>query len=167
MINEREIRKQLEAKQKELLEIQHQYDAMKYSRQIRMFSDHIVKSEALINIIRTDKLNGDDVAILADKVLIHMNAIYSKYRNEIIENQAKRQKKNEAKRSRRSMQKALIKEDNPPKTSQTMHLDQNKNPMPAPADQVVDAKVVADPADPVKVKQNANDNNKNKQNRTY
>ena len=167
MINEREIRKQLEAKQKELLEIQHQYDAMKYSRQIRMFSDHIVKSEALINIIRTDKLNGDDVAILADKVLIHMNAIYSKYRNEILENQAKRLKKNEAKRSRRSRQKALIKEVKPPKTSQTMHLDQHKNPMPAPVDQVVDTKVVADPADPVKVNQNDNEKKNIIQNRTY
>ena len=167
MINEREIRKQLEAKQKELMEIQQQYDAMKYSRQMQAVSDRIIKSEALINIIRSDKLNGDDVARFADKILLHLNAIYGKYRNEILENQAKRLKKNEAKRSRRSMQKALIKEDNPPKTSQTMHLDQNKNPMPAPADQVVDAKVVADPADPVKVTQNANDNNKNKQNRTY
>ena len=166
MINEREIRKQLEAKQKELMEIQHQYDAMKYSRQIRMFSDRIIKSEALINIIRSDKLNGDDVAILADKIIIHLNAIYSKYRNEILENQTKRLKKNEAKRSRRSRQKTQIKENNPPE--QTLNeLQQAKNNMPAPADQVVDAKVVADPADPVKVTQNANDNNKNKQNRTY
>lgn len=167
MINERDIRKQLEAKQKELMEIQHQYDAMKYSRQMQAVSDRIVKSEALINIIRTDKLNGDDVARFADKILLHLNAIYGKYRNEILENQTKRLKKNEAKRSRRSRQKALIKEVKPPKTPQTMHLDQHKNPMPAPADQVVDAKVVADPADPVMVKQNDNEKNSIKQNRTY
>ena len=166
MINEREIRKQLEAKQKELLEIQKQYDAMKYSRQIRVFADCIVKSEALINIIRTDKLNGDDVAILADKIIIHLNAIYSKYRNEILENQTKRLKKNEAKRSRRSRQKALIKEDKPPELT-LKKTEKITNNMPAPANQVVDAKVVADPADPVMVKQNDNEKNSIKQNRTY
>jgi hypothetical protein len=166
MINEREIRKQLEAKQKELMEIQQQYDAMKYSRQMQAVSDRIVKSEALINIIRTDKLNGDDVARFADKILLHLNAIYGKYRNEILENQAKRLKKNEAKRSRRSRQKTKIKENNPPE-QKLNELQQAENYMPAPADQVVDAKVVADPADPVMVKQNDNEKNSIKQNRTY
>ena len=79
MINEREIRKQLEAKQKELMRIQQQYDAMRYSRQIQAVSDRIIKSEALINIIRTDKLNSDDVARFADKILLHLNAIYPSY----------------------------------------------------------------------------------------
>ena len=79
MINEREIRKQLEAKQKELMRIQQQYDTMRYSRQIQAVSDRIIKSEALINIIRTDKLNSDDVARFADKILLHLNAIYPSY----------------------------------------------------------------------------------------
>ena len=167
MINEKEIRKQLEAKQKELQEIQQQYDAMKYSRQIQALSERIVKSDALMKIIRADKLNSDDTILFADKIVIHLNAIYSKYRGEIMDNQAKRMKRNEAKRSRRSKHKeASPQVKKPVSTPKTVDV-QNNQDVDIPAKPVVDAKVDVSPADSVRVARNEQDINKKTQNKTY
>lgn len=149
MINEKEIKKQLEAKRKELLEIQQQYDQMRYSKQMKAVSDVIIKSPDLLKIIVADKLNADDAGLFAQKITFHINGIYGKYREEILLNQTKRISRNQARKSRRNKPNATKLQEKKP-----VHEKAKPQPdmtVPAPAKPVV-AKDVVTPAKPVVVK---------------
>ena len=106
MINEKEIKKQLEQKQQELKEIQQQYDEVRYAKQLQAVSGTITKSPVLLAIIKDNDLSGEDAEFLARKVVKSLNGIFNKYHEEIQQNQQKRAKKNEARNEARKARRA-------------------------------------------------------------
>ena len=152
MINEKEIKKQLEQKQQELKEIQQQYDEAKYAKQLQAVSGTITKSPVLLAIIKDNDLSGDDAEFLAQKVVKNLNGIFNRYHEEIQQNQQRRAKKNEARnearKARRAGRRAAATSGNEPVTTSL----QSSNTTPAKSDVASPAKpaAAARPAVPTK-----------------
>ncbi len=100
-MNEKELRKLLKTKQKEMEEAAKAYNRMKYDKQISIFTDAISSSPELLEIISNNSLATDDIRLFANKVVYHIKPIYNKYSDQIAANQTQRKKKNETRKQRR------------------------------------------------------------------
>ena len=97
-MNEKELRKLLKTKQKEMKEAEKAYNRMKYDKQISIFSDVISSCPELLDIISNNSLAADDIRLFANKVVYHIKPIYNKYSDQIAANQMKRKKKNQTRK---------------------------------------------------------------------
>ena len=97
-MNEKELKKLLKTKQKEMEEAAKAYNRMKYDKQISIFTDAISSSPELLEIISNNSLATDDIRLFANKVVIHIKPIFNKYAEEIAANQMKRKKKNQTRK---------------------------------------------------------------------
>ncbi len=100
-MNEKELRKLISDKQKEMEEAQKAYVRIHYDRQIRAFADELSASIDLLELMHKYKLTADDARIFARMVAENIKTIFNTFAQDISANQARRKRKNDARTVRR------------------------------------------------------------------
>ena len=100
-MNEKELRKILQTKQKEVEEAAKAYNRMKYDKHLRYFSDTFTNSPELLELIQSEKLSADDCKLLAGVMVKKIRPIYRNFTDVIERNRQRRNKKNQARNERR------------------------------------------------------------------
>ena len=107
MIDEKKLRKSIAIKQKQINEMQADYDREKCKKHIRAFMDELLfENNDLIPLIINNNLNTTDVRILASAISKDLLETYKDVEPRIIKNKEKRQKKNEARRQNYKLNKS-------------------------------------------------------------
>ncbi|MBQ8947157.1 MAG: hypothetical protein IJ058_10145 [Lachnospiraceae bacterium] len=101
-MKEKELRKILTEKQKEIEKVQREYETMKYVNQINAICDEIRKSPAIISIIKEKDLNACEARLLGACIATKISDIYTDSAEEIDKNKERRIRKNEARKERRA-----------------------------------------------------------------
>lgn len=125
LTNIKEIKKELEKKQREYELLQETLDASKYLKQVETFINVIRDRGDLINLIKSQNLNPDDSRLLATRISENLKPIYNNFSIEIKSNQEKRAKKSMARKQRRALQRDV--------TEQVNMSTVNTNPVTSPA----------------------------------
>ena len=100
MINEKDLRRKLQEKQKELDMIQQELDAAKYEKILSAFSAGICSSDRVIPLLKAHNLNADDARYFGSVIGKHIDELYPSVADAIGRRQAERFKKNEARKER-------------------------------------------------------------------
>lgn len=101
-MKEKELRKILTEKQKEIEKVQREYETLKYVNQINAICDEIRKSPAIISIIKAKDLNTCEARLLGACIATKISDIYTDSAEEIDKNKERRIRKNEARKERRA-----------------------------------------------------------------
>ena len=101
-MNEKELRRLLVEKQKEMEAAQREYEQAHYSRQLSIFGDTFSKSPDVLKLIQSEELTPDDCRLLAGIMSKHIRGIYKNFAEKIEQNKEHRQQKNASRRKRRS-----------------------------------------------------------------
>ncbi|MBQ8946465.1 MAG: hypothetical protein IJ058_06560 [Lachnospiraceae bacterium] len=101
-MKEKELRKILAEKQKEIEKVQREYESLRFVNQINAIIDEIKKSTAVISVIKDNNLNASDARLLGASVANRIGEIYKDSADEIDKNQLRRSRKNEARKERRA-----------------------------------------------------------------
>lgn len=101
-MKEKELRKILTEKQKEIEKVQREYETLKYVNQINAICDEIRKSPAIISIIKAKDLNTCEARLLGACIATKISDIYTDSAEEIDKNKERRSRKNEARKERRA-----------------------------------------------------------------
>lgn len=101
-MKEKELRKILAEKQKEIEKVQREYESLRYVNQINAIVDEIQKSTVILNVIKDNNLNASDARLLGASVANRIGDIYKDSADEIDKNQLRRSRKNEARKERRA-----------------------------------------------------------------
>ena len=100
-MNEKELRKILKQKQKEVAEAEKAYNRIKYDKQISSFADTLGNSPEVLKLIQTEDLNADDCRLLANIIGKKIRPIYKNFSETIMQNQQRRKNKNQTRNERR------------------------------------------------------------------
>ena len=100
-MNEKELRKLLTEKQKEMEAAQREYYRIHYARQIRSFTNALSNCPELTDLILTENLSSDDCKLLGELIGKKIRPIYRNFTDYIAKNQERRKSKNRARNERR------------------------------------------------------------------
>ncbi len=123
MIDERNIKKTIAKKQKEIQNLQANYDREKCKKHIRAFMDELLfENNDLIPLILNNNLNTSDIRIIASAISKELPEFYKKAEPRIKSNKEKREKKNESRRLKNKLNKTAL-----TNTSEPGHIDSANN----------------------------------------
>lgn len=100
-MNEKELRKLLTEKQKEMEAAQREYELVHYSRQLSVFGEVFEKSPDVLELIQKEDLTYDDCKLLANVMAKKIRGIYKNFAEMVSQNQTRRKNKNLARYERR------------------------------------------------------------------
>ena len=107
MIDEKKLRKSIAIKQKQINEMQADYDREKCKKHIRAFMDELLfEHNDLIPLIINNNLNTTDIRIIAAAISKDLNDTYKSVEPRIQISREKRAKKNEARRKKNRLNKS-------------------------------------------------------------
>ena len=102
-MNDKELKKLLSDKQKEMEKMLQEYEHIKYEKQIRAMCEGIQNSPDVLGLIKEKNLNSSDAKLLGRMVAKKIVPIYRNFADLIESNQARRTQKNEKRKVRRAM----------------------------------------------------------------
>ncbi len=111
-MKEKELRKILTEKQKEIEKVQRKYETVKYVNQINAICDEIRKSSAIINIIKEKDLNTCEARLLGAGIADRIGDVYMDCADIIDKNKVRRIQKNEARKERRARKTVRVSDSN-------------------------------------------------------
>ena len=100
-MNEKELRKLLTEKQREMEAAQREYELVHYSRQLKVFGEIFEKSPEVLTLIQSEEMTYDDCRLLANIMSKKIRPIYKNFADTIMQNQNRRKNKNKVRNERR------------------------------------------------------------------
>ena len=100
-MNEKELRKLILEKQKEVEATQLEYDRVHYSKQVEIFKETLGDSIDVLNLIKTEELTTEDCRLLASIMAKKIRPIYRNFAETITQNKERRKRKNEVRNEHR------------------------------------------------------------------
>lgn len=100
MTNEKELRRLLAEKSAEVKKLQQAIDTAKYQKSIKALSDEITGSDKVLELIKAMHMNTEDCRILGCFIADNIEKIYQATADAIVNKQAARAKKSEARKAR-------------------------------------------------------------------